>query len=283
MGTVFDRFGYNFDSSKFGDAATLSSSAANTLNLVANNTPKYAQWQIDDLESGSPVRTDYFKNPTNTNTASMLVSSGNIKITANTIMNANTDNVVGGGITTGGIFVSTDQMAAAARLYSSSGNLIIELNAFKKHTDNISGVTVVTSTDFPSYENAAGIGQMNMMTLTKTDGCPQNTVPILGSFTSLFISPELTANDQTLIVYNSEFNVNSNATFIQTISNYSNTTTTIMSDRRNNDWTYFRNSYQVMKDVGFLQQFTNMGGTQSYLVKNLIGTTSLVEKLSANT
>ena len=210
MSSVFDRFEYNFDSTKFGNAANLSPMAANTLNLIANNTPGLVQWQIDDLEKGIPVRTDYFKNPTDANTSSMLVSAGSIKLTANTIMNANTDNVIGGGITTGNVFVTTDQIQSASRLYQSSSNLIIELNAFRSHTDNISGVTVSTDSDFPSYEDAAGIGQMNMMTITRTDGTPQNTVPILGSFTSLFIQPELTANDQTLIVYNSEFNVNSN-------------------------------------------------------------------------
>lgn len=283
MSSVFDRLNYNFDSSKFGNAANLSSAAANTINLIANNTPAYAEWQITDLAAGSPVRTNYFKNPTNTNTASMLFTVGTIRLTANTIINANTDNVVGGGYTTSNVFVTTDQIAAATKLYSSSGNLIIELNAFKSHTDNISGVTVVTNTDYPSYESAAGLGQMNMMTLTKTDGTPQNTVPILGSFTSLFIQPELTANDQTFIVYNSSFNVNSNSTFIQTISDYANSTASLLNTRRSGDWTFFRNSYQVMKDIGFLQQFTNMGGTQSYLVKNLIGTDSLITKLSANT
>lgn len=283
MSTVFDRFGYNFDSSKFGDASTLSPMAANTLNLIANNTPKYADWQITDLENGSPTRTDYFKNPTDANTSSMLISTGSIKNTANTIMSANTANVIGGGYTTGNVFVTDAQISAAAALFTASSNLIIELNDFKRHTDNISGVTVVNSTDFPSYETAAGIGQMNMMTLTKTDGTPQDTVPILGSFTSLFIKDELTQYDNDLITYNSQFTVNSNATFIQTITDYINPITSNLSTRRNQDWTFFRNSMQVMKDIGFLQQFTNMGGTQSYLVKNLIGTDSLVSKLSANT
>lgn len=283
MSTVFDRLGYNFDTSKFGDAATLSPAAANTLNLIANNTPGYAQWQIDDLIAGSPVRTDYFRNPTDANTASMISTSGLIQVTANTIMTANTVDVIGGGYTTGNVFVTTDQIEAATRLYGSAGNLIIELNAFKKHTDNISGVSVVSSVDYPSYSSAAGLGQMTMMTITKTDGAPQDTTPILGSFTSLFIQPELTANDQTLITYNSEFTVNSSATFIQSISDYANSTMTILSDRRNQDVNFFRNSFQVMNDLGFLQQFSNMGGTQTYLVMNLIGTDSLVSKLSANT
>ena len=60
-------------------------------------------------------------------------------------------------------------------------------------------------------------------------------------------------------------------------------TANVLIERVTHDWNFFRNTVQVTQDSAFLQQFTNMGGTQSYLVKNLIGTPSLVEKLSANT
>jgi hypothetical protein len=50
------------------------------------------------------------------------------------------------------------------------------------------------------------------------------------------------------------------------------------------DWTFHRNLQQVTQDNGFLQQFNNLGATQKYLIKNVIGTTSLIGKLtSANT
>ena len=117
MSTVFDRFGYNFDTTKFGGAADMSQNAANTINLISSSTPQYRQWQIDDLTAGSPVRTNYFKNPTQTYTSGMLTSASIIKVTANTIMSANTDNVSGGGYTTANVFVSTDQIDTAASLY----------------------------------------------------------------------------------------------------------------------------------------------------------------------
>lgn len=282
MSTVFDRLDYNFSSSKFGTATTLSDKAANTLNLISSNTPQMKQWQIDDLKSGTPVRTNYFKNPTNSTVSNIIVVTTNIKNTANTIMSANTDNVVGGGTTTGNVFVTTDQINAASILYSTSQNLIITLNAFKSHTDNISGVTFSTSPDVPCYESAAGMGQMNMLTITKTDGIPDNTVPILGSFTSLFIQTELSSNNNTLTIYNNEFNVNSNSTFIQTISNYANSTGSLLNTRRTHDWNFFKNSNQIMRDSGFLQQFTNVGATQNYLLRNVIGTTSLITKLNSD-
>ena len=67
------------------------------------------------------------------------------------------------------------------------------------------------------------------------------------------------------------------------IENYCLSTDNTLYTRRTLDWTFFQNSVQVMKDSAFLQQFGNMGGTQSYLVKNIIGTDSLVSKLTANT
>ena len=58
----------------------------------------------------------------------------------------------------------------------------------------------------------------------------------------------------------------------------------IMTTRRNHDFTFYQNSLQVTKDAGFLQQFNSMGGTNTYLVENVIGTDSLKAKLaSANT
>lgn len=294
MSTVFDRYGYNFDSSKFGDASNLSEGAKNTLELIANNTPGLVQWQIDDLKVGSPVRTDYYKNPTDSNTTLMLSTTNSIKLTANTIMNANTSDSVGGGwsntvisvgppVVWSNVFVSSAEIAAANALFASASNLIINLNSFRSHTDNISGVTVVTSPDVPSYDVAIGFGQMNMMTLTKTDGTPQNTVPILGSFTSLFINDILSANNTQLAQYNTALSVGATSTLMQEVSNYANSTSLIINTRKSHDTTFFNNSVQVMKDIGFLQQFSNMGSTQKYLVMNMVGTESLINKLSANT
>jgi hypothetical protein len=258
--SVFDRFGLNFDTTRFGDADTLSAGASNTLTLIANTTPQFAQWQINALEAGSPVRTDYFKNPTVNAVNSMISSATLIAANANTI-NAST-------------------------LEASAISLIVELNSFKSHTDNIAGVVLVSNTAvFPSYDAAFGIGQQSMMILTKTDGPQQNTDAILGSFTSLFIQDILDSNTVQLTSYAPLINVSTSNTdpIINTVAAYCNTTSSILNTRRLNDWTFYQNSLQVMKDTAFLQQFNAMGGTQTYLVKNLIGTPTLVNNLSANT
>lgn len=258
--SVFDRYGLNFDTSRFGAADTLSAGASNTLSLIANSTPQFAQWQVDALEAGLPVRTDYFQNPTVNAVNSMISSATLIAANANTI-NAST-------------------------LEASAASLIIELNAFKSHTDNISGVVLVSNTAyFPSYDGAFGVGQMSMMTLTKTDGPQQNTDAILGSFTSLFIQDILDANTIQLTTYAPLINVSTGNTdpIINVVTEYCNTTSSILNTRRLSDWSFYQNSLDVMRDTAFLQQFNNMGGTQTYLVKNLIGTPTLVNNLNANT
>ena len=60
--TVYDRLGYNFPTSQFDSASTLSDGAKNTLGVIANNTPTIPTWQKTDLAAGSITRTDYFYN-----------------------------------------------------------------------------------------------------------------------------------------------------------------------------------------------------------------------------
>jgi hypothetical protein len=269
--SVYSRLGLNFDTTRFGLAQTLAPSSANTLNLIANTAPLKA-WQITDLNSGPIVRTNYFQNPTAANVSSML-SSGTTLATA-----ANTAND----------FVTVSLVA----------NLTIQLNNFKSHTDNISGVTVSNSQGIPSLNSAQNIGQLNMLSLSKTDGV-SNTAPILGSFTSLFIPDILTANTNQLYYYANKYtnsiitvtdtgtgntttssNLSNNE--IANIQNYVISTTNVLYNQRLQDWTFYQNSIKVSQDASFLQQFNNMGATMTYLANNVIGTPSLVTKLSSS-
>ena len=273
MNTLFDRLGLNFDTARFGSSNNLSDGAKNTIDLVANVTPSLSSWQKSDLLAGGVSRTNYFKNPTVNTVISMLASGSSISVNANLI--------------------------SEFSLKSSADNLIIELNKFKSHTDNLAGVTLVNDAGFPSFDTAASLGQMSIMTLAKVDGPQSNTDAILGSFTSLFIQDILDANTNQLIVFSNQlansvtantdnvdnitYSSNLTPTQLTDIQNYCLSTKDVLYTRRTLDWDFFRNSIQVMKDNAFLQQFSNMGGTQSYLVKNIIGTPSLVEKLTANT
>lgn len=268
--SVYDRLGLTFDTSRFGDAQILANTAANTLNLVATSVMPLKDWQKTDLASGPINRANYYQNPTASNVSNMLISASSLYESAN----------------------SANDFVTSA----DATNLMIQLNQFKLHTDNISGVTVSNSPGVPSLDSASNMGQLNMFTLAGTDGV-SNTAPILGSFTSLFISDILQANTIQLNLYATEYadglitvtdpdsgntSISSNLspTEIENIQNYIVSTTNILYNQRMQDWTFYQNSQQVSQDVSFLQQFNNMGGTMTYLVQNVVGTPSLIEKLN---
>lgn len=268
--TVYSRLGLNFDTTRFGSSQTLSTSASNTLNLIANTTP-LKPWQTTDLISGPVVRTNYFQNPTAGNVANMLISVNSLYNSANSANDSAT--------------------------LSLASSLMIELNNFKSHTDNISGVTISNSQGIPSLNSAQNIGQLNMMTLSKTD-VVSNTAPILGSFTCLFIPDILQANTIQLTYYANEYSssismntdpVTGNTSNVSNlanseiinIQNYLLSTKNVLYNQRMQDWTFYQNSIQVSQDMSFLQQFNNMGGTMTYLVQNVVGTSSLLTKLAS--
>ena len=264
--SLYARLGLNFDTSQFGSAANLSSNASNTLNLIAGTSGALPQWQQTDLSAGPPVRTNYFKNPTTIYLTEIANASLNIQNTAYLVGTANTANA--------------------------ANNLITEITLFQSHTDNISGVVAVSNTFFPSLQSAQNLGQLNMMTLAKSDGV-SNTAPILGSFTSLFVTSQLANTANLLIYYANEYAssvLNVSGSLVSTLSNaeIANIQTTLantqslMYTRRNSDWTFYQNSLQLAQDVGFMQQFSNMGGTMTYLVNNYVGTPRLLANLSSS-
>jgi hypothetical protein len=276
--TIFDRYQLNFDTTRFGDAQDLSSNASNTINLIANNSGAIQPWQQNCIASGAVVRSDYFQNPTTANISSMLVSTANIAINSLAIANSNT------------IF---------ANVFSYADNLIVSLNSFQSHTDNICGLNIVSDATVPSYDTAFVLGQMSMFNLAKCDEPQTNTSIMLGCFTSLFIPDILKSNTIQLEYYNTELS-NSivittdefgntiyystlSASQISNLENYLISTASVLDTRRSEDWTFYQNSLQIAKDVAFMQQFSSMGGTQSYLVNNIIGTPALTANLTSNT
>ena len=271
---LYNRLGLSFDTSQFGSAQTLAPNAANTLNLIASSSGSIPEWQKTDLAAGSPVRTNYFKNPTVNTLSTMTVATNTLLSAANSANDFVTVGV--------------------------ASTLLIELSKFKSHTDNISGVVAVSNVSFPSLQSAQNIGQLNMMTLSKTDGV-SNTAPILGSFTSLFIQDQLNANANEIIFFADEYKNSINLTSytdefgntyttytsnlpnteIVKIQSYLSNTQNLMANRRTNDWSFYQNSVQLAQDVGFMQQFNGMGGTMSYLVNNVVGTPNLLSKLNS--
>ena len=78
---VFNRLGYNFDSTKFGSGEAFTAGQAQLLNSVSS----LKTWQADDLINVSA--NGYFQNPHTSNLASLTILSGGF------LTNSNTSNI----------------------------------------------------------------------------------------------------------------------------------------------------------------------------------------------
>ena len=275
MASIYERLNFSFDTGKFGDAINLSD---NTKSYLKAAPVRLETWQKDELANGSIVKTDYFKNPM-------------INVTARLSDNVNTMNQIVQSIDT---FDNGSGTAMKANLT----NLIIEIRNYLSHTSNISGVTEARAnisdtsnvlTHFPDYNKAVSAGEQILLLTSSTDGVA-NTVPLLGNFTSLFISDEITANANNIIndlvtvrnsvrieVVGGETPTSSNvsnlsANLITTITANVVATNTLLSTRRLHDWNFYRNSLNILEDYNKINQLGRVGNTQKYLINNLVGT-----------
>lgn len=283
--TIFQVFNYNFDESLYGEDYALSEGGKKTLKLYGENSTGLEDWQIYDVASGdAATRTNYYKNPHATVCSTMLASANLIYTIANTTAFANAS-----------IVQNT--------MISSAASCIVEINKFKSHTDNVSGVsdsTTFTNTNahtIPTLDTASGIGQQLLLLLNKTDSI-ENSAPMLGSMTSLFIGDYLASNNTILSTDATTLN---NTIYIATIddgmgnisyvqsSNVSNavansiishldSVTLLLNTRRVHDWNFFNTGRTVITNAGRVKTFTTMGATEANLVINLIGT----DRLTAN-
>ena len=267
--TVFGRLGYDFDSINFEGADQLSDGAKKNLNIQKNNL---YTWQYDQVARGDTARTNYFRNPT----ANLYITLRN---TANSI------NLLA-------------QNLSLSNIATQANNFIRELDRFKSHTDNISGVIDITttspgSTDIPIYETAIGVGE-TLVTLLYTTDNVANTVGALGSFTSLYVNDKLSANASILAnayaLLNASIVVsglpviqssNLGGLALETINSYIAIANTMIATRRLHDWNFFKQARAISKDMGTVSQFNSMGKMKSHLIRNKIGTDALIANVSA--
>jgi hypothetical protein len=268
MTSLFDKLGYNFDSSRFGDAQYLSPQA----NAFLNAAPmRIDPWMQSDIANGNIMMTNYYKNPL-ANVCNTLISN-----TTSIVVFANT--------------VPFDFAQANANgLFESANTLLIEIQEFKNHTDNLSGVVTMTSnTDtIPSLDTATTIGNQLLRILSTTDNI-KNTTPMLGSMTSLYVSSELESNNTIIasdfITLNNAVSiVNGNCYLspaqVDTINNHVNILKDFIYLRRTSDWSFFTNATIIVTDTMKLTSFNLIGNTQNNLIYSLIGTDRLKADLA---
>jgi hypothetical protein len=268
--TVFGRLGYNFDSVNFEGADQLLDGAKKNLEIRKNSL---YTWQYRDVADSTAIRSRYYRNPT----ANLYITLRN---TANSI-------------------TLLAQNLSLSNIATQANNFILELDRFKSHTDNISGVIDTTADGFtvdaniPEYETAMGVGETLVQILYAADNVA-NTVGALGSFTSLYINNQLTSNAS--ILANAYTSLNSSIVVsglpvtqssnlgglaLETINSYIAIANTMIATRRLHDWNFFKKANEIARDMGTVSQFSNMGKMKSHLVYYKVGTDGLIANVSA--
>jgi hypothetical protein len=123
------------------------------------------------------------------------------------------------------------------------------------------------------------LGQQ-LLLLTNQSDSVQNSTPLLGSMTSLFVGDDLIANLTVFLSDLSTLNASirpvttSNITLSQAtaILSHINTANNLVTTRKDHDFNFYRNGQIVMTDYNKVSRLTKLGNTQTYLVNNLIGT-----------
>jgi hypothetical protein len=277
---VFNRLSFSFDTGKFGDAIFLSD---NTKDFLNTQPVSLETWQKNDLANGTIVVTNYYKNPV-LNVCNQLQSS-----------TQNLYNIM--------LTITAYDTANGAALSSSANTLLTEIELFKQHTSNVAGVTKAEATvpedgspviEYPDYDSAVQLGQDLLMLLNNTDGI-QDSSPVLGNMTSLFIGEEIAANltiitgDYPTLNASLYLDVNSNvvsnisSTSANLIVSHLQTASGMLSTRRLHDWNFFRQGSILLEDYSRIDKLENVGNTQSFLINTLIGTDEYKQKISANT
>jgi len=268
MSSIYNRLGYNFDTTKFGDDVNLIPSANNFLN---NSSINLSQWQVDDIATSTA--TGYYQNP-----YSSVLS--NITIVLNGMAaNCNTSNITFNAAPT-----------QANTLYSSIINALTAVSDFTTHTNYISGIERSANTVlYPDLNTALSIGRQ-VLSLTNKADQTQNNVPVLGSFTSLYIRDDVDSRSNAIIIdsrtlgnslYVEDGNTYSNISVssINTIITDVNSLQTLLATRRNGDINFYQNSLAIVRDYQTVLTFSSVGATQNSLLQ-IVGTTKLKTDLA---
>ena len=268
MSSIYNRLGYNFDTTKFGDDVDLAPGANNFLN---NSSINLSQWQVDDIATSTA--TGYYQNPYSSVLSNMTVVLKGMA--ANCNISSITFNVA---------------PTQANTLYSSIINALTAVSDFTTHTNYISGVERSANTVlYPDLNTALSIGRQ-VLSLTNKSDQTQNNVPVLGNFTSLYIRDDVDSRSNAIIIdsrtlgnslYVEDGNTYSNISVssINTIITDVNSLQTLLATRRNGDINFYQNSLAIIRDYQTVLTFSSVGDTQNSLLQ-IVGTTKLKTDLA---
>jgi len=271
---VYATLGYNFDDPN-GDILQLS---ANTVAHL-NSMPAFIEsWQAKDIADNNVG--GYYQNPVAANTNIIITSAGSIV----------------------SIYDSSNGIIGLETIYTEANTLQLTATNFLEHTNRISGVTPFVGQDVenPYYDTAMGIGKTALYITNQTDNIT-NTSPILGSFTSILIGPQVGQSasqiqNYVILIQNSlnteETMDEGGNTITTTTSNLTPSqisdietgllnTNALLYDRQTGDVTYYTNLRTFVDKYNTTKKFTNMGETETYLVNNFVGTDKIKERINS--
>jgi hypothetical protein len=260
---VFATLQYSFDDPN-GAVQTFSANTQAHLNTM----PAFIEsWQAQDIANNDVG--GYFQNPVNTYVNTIITYSTSIRANANAAIAANS------------VISGLDNILNVAN------SLATTANAFLAHTNRISGVTPYTGQDdtIPYYDTAMGLGKSAIYVMNQTDGII-NSAPIMGSFTSILVGPQVYANANTITVDSTTLATviaanTANASAITQIQTDLTNINSHLSGRQTNDYTFYTNLKSFVDKYNQVKKFSNMGESQTFLVENYIGSNKLLTRLNA--
>lgn len=290
MATIYDRLGFNG-----GDLITqaavspYSESANNRMNSMKTK-PMIADWQAQDIANNSVG--GYFVNPVATlgtqiyNT--MLSINGLISGYSLTSSNANVT-----------IQATITNLLNISTINANLGS--VYANTFLYVTNRQSNILEPgIDVDTIHYTQAMSTGKM-LAYLTSQSGGIANNSTITGMFTSVTLADTLTPLVANLTFYSANLansitidtgggggglplsnTSNISLVYAQALSNTINTINYIVNKYPTQDQAFYVNAKQVVSDFNSVKQFSNLGGSENFLLNNYIGTPKLKSRINSS-
>jgi hypothetical protein len=275
--SVFGRVNYNFDSNKFGSAQYLPEETVKALKLTTRDD--LYTWQKERLAEGTPIDvSEYRQNPL-ANLCNTILSQVESIITVTESPPADWGTWVSGTVN-------------PANLLTAAESARDEIKLFTDHTCNISGVPAIHITvespepNVPTYETATMYGRQALDIFYQTDEVA-NAIPILGSFTSLYIKTDIESANANLSSNSvNDFITNPAAATTGVVTGMTsnlNSLITLLQTRRLHDWQFFSNTKIIIDEYQLLKSL-EIGGksnTEFNLIQNFVGTSKYKDALDS--
>ena len=281
--SVFGRLGWNFTPS---DPTILELSPAVKKHL--QQMPKLVKdWQAEDMRSGTVDTQSYYVNPVGASSQSIVNTLKKIHDVIPTYKYVDAEG-------SGAVAYEACAVPELTGIFQTANVAQFEMEKFVAHTDRLSNKVKINpdTTNLPHYDQAMAIGRQLFYIVYQTDNI-QNNAPILGTFTSLFIEPEIQYQSNVIASYPSiiansisinisgeggNYTSNLSASQIQAITSNLQLIKTYSETRRTHDENFWLNAQKITDEYQEMKMMYG-GETQQKLINNYIGSDELKQKL----